>query len=152
MIHLYTKEDYAKSYTELLEILKYISYSDANKIPKEKLSYYEKYKDTTYTYVYNPHLCFEEQNISKLTLILIANLYVEYWVDDDERIQIKANDKKELYAIEMEKKNRYPTEDLFSKRKKIENHNVPITSMTVIDSKNPFKKLLTIIKKLFKLT
>ena len=65
---------------------------------------------------------------------------------------VEANDKKELYAIEMEKKNRYPTEDLFSKRKKIENYNIPITSMTVINSKNPFKKLLTIIKKLFKLT
>ena len=44
MIDIYTKEDYAKSYTELIEILKYISKSDLNKIPKDKIKNYIKIK------------------------------------------------------------------------------------------------------------
>ena len=34
MITIYTNEEYSKSYTELLEILKYFSKSDLIKIPK----------------------------------------------------------------------------------------------------------------------
>ncbi len=151
MINVYTEEDYAKSYMELLEILKYIPYEDVKKIPKEKLSYYEKNKDITYIYSYNPQLSFEEQT-SKLTKILIANLYIDYWTTAEEQIQLKAQDKKELNDLEIEKKKKYPTEDLFSKKKKSSKIDTMVTSMTVVNQKGTFSRILYKIKKLFKLT
>lgn len=152
MINVYTKEDYAKSYTELLEILKYISYEDVKKIPKEKLAYYNKNKDITHVYLYDPQLSFEEQPISKLTKILIANLYIEYWTTEEEYAQIKDNDKKELYSREIEKKKQYPVDDLFSNRRKTEKLASTVTSLTVIHEKGILARILYKIKKLFKLT
>lgn len=152
MINLYTKEDYAKSYTELLEILKYISYEDVQKIPKEKLSYYDKNKDITHIYVYDPQLSFEEQSISKLTKILIANLYIEYWTTEEEYAKIKANDKKELYNKELEKKKQYPIDNLFSSKTKTEKTSANVTSMTVINKKGILARILYKIKELLKLT
>lgn len=151
MINLYTKEDYAKSYTELLEILKHISYNDVKKIPKEKLTYYEKNKDIAYVFIYNPELSFEEQT-SKLTKILIANLYIEYWTTEEECAQIRDNDKKELYNREMEKKKQYSVDDLFSSRKKTENSAPPTTSLTIVNQKSILSRILYKIKKLLKLT
>lgn len=151
MINVYTKEDYAKSYMELLEIFRYISYEDVKKIPREKLAYYEKNKDITYLYSYNPQLSFEEQT-SKLTKILIANLYIDYWTTAEQRTELKAHDREELNALEMEKKKKYPTKNLFSRKNNSDKVDTTITSMTVINQKSIFSQILCKIKKLFKLT
>ena len=37
--------EYSRNYTEVLEILKYIPIDEYNKIPKQKIEFYEKYKD-----------------------------------------------------------------------------------------------------------
>lgn len=45
--------EYSRNYTEVLEILKYIPIDEYNKIPKQKIEFYEKYKDRSYEYEYN---------------------------------------------------------------------------------------------------
>ena len=45
--------EYSRNYTEVLEILKYIPIDEYNKIPKQKIEFYEKYKDRSYKYEYN---------------------------------------------------------------------------------------------------
>lgn len=146
MIENYTKEEYAKAYTELLEILKHISKESLNKIPKEKLDMYNKNKDKNYTYKYDEQLEFEEQNILQLTRILIANLYIEYWAEEDEKNEIKQKDRKELEQIEKEKREKYNPDNLFNNKKSIEKEE--ILNISVIENKNIFKKLLEKIKRL----
>lgn len=146
MIENYTKEEYAKAYTELLEILKYVSKESLNKIPKEKLDMYNKNKDKNYTYKYDEQLEFEEQNILQLTRILIANLYIEYWAEEDEKNEIKQKDRKELEQIEKEKREKYNPDNLFNNKKSIEKEE--ILNISVIENKNIFKKLLEKIKRL----
>lgn len=146
MIENYTKEEYAKAYTELLEILKHISKESLNKIPKEKLDMYNKNKDKNYTYKYDEQLEFEEQNILQLTRILIANLYIEYWAEEDEKNEIKQRDRKELEQIEKEKREKYNPDNLFNNKKSIEKEE--ILNISVIENKNIFKKLLEKIKRL----
>lgn len=146
MIENYTKEEYAKAYTELLEILKHISKESLNKIPKEKLDMYNKNKDKNYTYKYDEQLEFEEQNILQLTRILIANLYIEYWAEEDEKNEIKQRDRKELEQIEKEKREKYNPDNLFNNKKGIEKEE--ILNISVIENKNIFKKLLEKIKRL----
>lgn len=152
MIDIYTKEDYAKSYTELIEILKYISKSDLNKIPKDKIKNYIKNKDNDYIYIYDSKKNFENQNISKLTKILIANLYIEYWADEEEKAQIKINDRKEIYDIDNKNAEKYKTDNIFEKKKKRNEENVEETSLTIIKKKNFIQKIIEKIKKKLKLT
>ena len=45
---------YSLSYVEVLEILKHIPKEDYEKIPKEKIEFYENNKDKNYIYIYNP--------------------------------------------------------------------------------------------------
>lgn len=151
----YTEDEYSRAYTELLEILKYIPDSSIEKIPKENIEMYELNKDTNYEYHYDNNLTFEEQNISHLTKILIANLYIDYWATNEERTIIKEHDSKELEALEIEKNRKYNTDDIFANRKrKLEEkaQNIENTSMIVVENTNIFKKIMKKIKKLLHLT
>ena len=65
MVNIYTNEEYSKSYTELIEILKYFSKSDLMKIPKNVLTRYIRDKDNNYNFSYNPDLDIDEQSVSK---------------------------------------------------------------------------------------
>lgn len=155
MVTFYTEDEYSRAYTELLEILKYVPASTAQKIPKENIDMYELNKDKNYEYHYNNDLSFEEQNISHLTKILIANLYIDYWATDEERDIIKEHDSKELEALEIEKNKQYNTDDIFaSRKKKLEEkaQNIENTSMIVIENTNIFKKIMEKVKKMLHLT
>lgn len=155
MVAFYTEDEYSRAYTELLELLKYVPASTVQKIPKENIDMYELNKDKSYEYHYDNDLSFEEQNISHLTKILIANLYIEYWATDEERAIIKEHDSKELEALEIEKNKQYNTDDIFaSRKKKLEEkaQNIENTSMIVIENTNIFKKIMEKIKKMLHLT
>lgn len=155
MVINYTKEEYAKAYTELLEILKYVSKSSFEKIPKENIEMYEKLKDNNYKYQYNTSLEIDEQNISHLTTILIANLYIKYWASEEERKNIEENDKRELEQIENEKKAIYNPDDLFIKNRKMESkqNNTQTEeklSLTIVENKSILKKIIEKLKSIIK--
>ncbi len=159
MITIYTNEEYSKSYTELLEILKYFSKSDLIKIPKNLIKRYIKDMDTNYSFKYNPELDLEKQNVSKLTQILIANLYIKYFADENEQENIKNKDLEELSQIEKNYQEQYNVETIFNKRKEKSiidgsfNNATDITSLAVVPNKeNIFKRIFYKIKSILKLT
>lgn len=153
MVKIYTNEEYSKSYTELIEILKYFSKADLLKIPKSTLLRYIRNKDYNHNFSYNPNLEIDEQNISKLTQILLANLYINYLADDSEREYLKNKDLEELKKSEKQKQKEFNVETIFEKRKKILNNNSSeITNLTIIPIKeNIFKKIFSKIKYFLKL-
>lgn len=150
MVVTYTKEDYAKAYTELLEVLKHVSSSSLNKIPKENLEMYNQNKDKNYKYEYNSKLEFEQQQMSRLTRILIANIYIQYWASEEERNRIKQMDKNELDQMEIEKRNMYNPDDLFSNRKK--ENKIEKESLAIINKKNIIERIVEKIKQILNLT
>ncbi len=155
MVNIYTNEEYSKSYTELIEILKYFSKSDLMKIPKNVLTRYIRDKDNSYNFSYNPDLDIDEQSVSKLTQILLANLYIKYFADENEQEYIKNKDKEELSLIEKQKQEEYNIETIFNKRKEkfTNTNNSGITSLTVVpDKENLLKRVFYKIKQLFHLT
>lgn len=159
MITIYTNEEYSKSYTELLEILKYFSKSDLIKIPKNLIKRYIKDMDTNYSFKYNPELDLEKQNVSKLTQILIANLYIKYFADENEQENIKNKNLEELSQIEKNYQEQYNVETIFNKRKEKSiidgsfNNATDITSLAVVPNKeNIFKRIFYKIKSILKLT
>lgn len=154
MVKIYTNEEYAKSYTELIEILKYFSKFDLIKIPKDIIKSYITDKDTNYEFSYNPELDIDEQNVSKLTQILLANLYIEYLADENEREYIKNKDLLELEEIEKQKQEKYDIETIFNKKKNQNFNNTfsETTSLAVVPEKtNIIKKIFEKIRRFFKL-
>ena len=156
MVNCYTKQDYAKAYTELLEILKYFSKESLEKLPKENIEMYNLEKDKNYNFTYNKQLELDEQNVSKLTIILIANLYIQYLASEEERNKIKERDKKELELIENQKRQMYNPDKIFENRKEATyKYNVEDVSkikqdenisLPIVKKQNIFTKIIEKIK------
>ena len=72
---------YAKAYVEVLEIIKHLPKDEYNKIPKEKIIFYETNKDNNYKYSIDISKEIYEQNISKDANVILTNLKSTYYED-----------------------------------------------------------------------
>ena len=143
--------EYKKSLSELYEILKHLPIEARNKIPDEELKFYESNRDLNYQYIYDTSLSVSEQKLMDITIMLIANIYVNYWAENKEELQLR--DKKILLQIEDDKRKLYNPDDLFKKNNnkvsKIDNNSKEIV---VVEKKNIINKIIIRIKKLIGLT
>ena len=71
--------EYANAYNEVLEILKYISKEDYNRIPIEQIKLFEANANSNHIFSYNPEKTLDEQNVLKITKGIIAILFRDYW-------------------------------------------------------------------------
>ena len=143
--------EYAKAYTEVIEILKYVPEEDLKKIPEEKLEFYKKNMDSEYDYKINPNKEFEEQEMSDTTKAILANIFRDYWATPYQKERIEAKEKYDLEKLEEEKMEKYNPDNLFKDRKKetiIENTNLPVE----IKKETFFKRLISFIKGFFNKT
>ena len=138
MIGYYTESEYAKAYKEVIEFLRYIPIEETRKIPRNIIDYYNKNKDETYEFQYNPNVDFNKQEIMYLSKILIANLYKKYWCDEIEKIRIE---KKEDREIQLEQDKEYSTDNLLKKKEEGDK------AIAVIKKENIFHRIL---KKIFR--
>lgn len=95
---------YAQACVEVLEVLKHMKKNDVDKLPKSKIQLYEENKDKNYIFKLNKNLKYEDQKISKKAKAILANLYINYWIDEKKRMEIKKEDLCYLNKIEEEKK------------------------------------------------
>ena len=103
---------YANAYTEVLDILKYISKEDYEKIPKSKIKVFEENSNKNYNFTYDERKTLEEQNVSEITKAIIAILFRDYWATKEQRYiiikkqqEIKEQKQKELMAKFEQNKN-----------------------------------------------
>lgn len=103
---------YANAYTELLDILKYISKEDYEKIPKSKIKVFEENCNKNYNFTYDENKTLDEQNVSEITKVIIAILFRDYWATKEQRYiiikkqqEIKDQKQKELMAKFEQNKN-----------------------------------------------
>ena len=163
MTTFYTKEDYAIAYTEVLGMIKYFTSESLDKIPKDVIEMYEQNKSENYEFEFDRSKSFDNQDISKLAKILIANIFTDYIATEEEREYLNYRDKQELNKIEEEKRNKYNPDDIFSNRRtKALDENtfqnddmqeIPIqqTDLTVIKgNEGLLQKIFEIIKRIFK--
>lgn len=140
--------EYANAYTEVIEILKYISEADYNKIPKNKINLFETNANKEYKFIYNPNLTLNEQNVSKRAKAIIAILFREYWATEKQREKIIAKQNNDRMQIEKNKKERYNPDNLFYRRtKRVENIQNETVSLTEY-KETFFSKILKRIKKI----
>ena len=103
---------YANAYTEVLDILKYISKEDYEKIPKSKIKVFEENCNKNYNFTYDENKTLDEQNVSEITKAIIAILFRDYWATKEQRYviikkqqEIKEQKQKELMAKFEQNKN-----------------------------------------------
>lgn len=143
-------KDYARAYTEVIEILKYVPAEDVQKIPNEKLDFYKLNMDTEYSYKLDIEKDFEEQEMSDITKAILANIFRDYWATPYQKERIEAKEKYDLEKLEEEKKEKYNTDNIFKNRKEEivrENTNLPVE----IKEESFFKKLVNFIKKFLRI-
>ncbi len=144
---------YARACTEILEIIKYLPEDEYQRIPKEKIDFWNKNKDSSYNYKFDITKPINEQKISQETNALIILIFRDYFATESQKEKLKQilieNDRK----IEEERKEKYKYEDIFkdNKKEKIElDKKEEEKSLVEIKNKNWLQKLFEKIKNAFK--
>ena len=140
---------YSNAFTEVLEILKYISKEDYEKVPLEMIEIMEDNCSKDYFVEYNPDISLTDQNISEEAQTIIAILFRDYWATPYQKERIEAKEKYDLEKLEEEKREKYNTDNIFKNKQEgtvRENTNLPIE----IKEESFFKKLVNFIKKFLK--
>lgn len=135
--------EYRNSYSEVLEILKYISKTDLEKIPKNLIELFEENANKDYNFAYNPNKTLQEQNVSTKAKYIIAILFRDYWATSSQREKILAKEKIDKNKVEEEKGKLYNPNNIFENNS---NEHIENTQSLVKYKKEPFWEKL---KKLF---
>ena len=107
---------YAKAYTEVLEIIKYFSKEEYNKIPTEKINFYKNNKDKDYIYKINPQEELSKQNISREANAILITLFRDYFATEIQKKTLTSllnQNQKKLDEIRREE---YNPDKLFKKQ------------------------------------
>ena len=107
-------KNYLKAYTEVLKVLEYVSEEDVNKIPKNKLDFYEQNKDNNYKFEIDFDKELSEQNLSIIAKSILANIYIDYWATSEQRSKIAEYERKAIIKIENAKRKKYNPNNLFN--------------------------------------
>lgn len=131
---------YAKAYKEVLEIIKYFPKDEYNKIPKEKILFYQANMDKEYDFSINPSIDLDDQNISKEAKAIIVTLFQDYFASEEQKIKIKEILKLNEQKVEQEKRKKYNPDNVF--KKKVEHNNTQMelkeSSKALIEYKESF--------------
>ena len=142
------EDNYKKAYKEVVEILKFVSKENVDKIPKEMLDMFEEEQDKEYNFKVDTTKSFEEQLLLEETKAIFSNIFRDYWANDYQRKVIIEKENMDRIKWEEEK---YDPKDLCKNNQKNfnkQNNNDKVdVNLTVIKKENSFKKL---IDKIFK--
>lgn len=144
-------EKYACAYKEIIEILKHTKKEDVDKIPNEKILLWKDNMKKDHQFSIDEKKTLSEQNISKETRAILANIFKEYWATDYQKERIEAKEKYDMEQIEKEKYEKYNPNNIF-KNKEIEaSHENIITdnNSMIVYKESIFKKIINKIKRLF---
>lgn len=147
-------KNYSKAYTEVLEILKYLPKNEYDKIPHERIQFFEDNKDYSYNFKIDPQISLDKQNISIEANSIIVMLFRDYFASETQKEKLKVILKQNEDKYQEEIRDKYNPDDIFgnkkdkittySSNKEIENNNLPIE----VKRENFFKKFITYIKNL----
>ena len=144
---------YQQAFSEVNEILSYLSKENYNKIPKEVIDAIEEYKDDDYVFFIDTTIPFEEQEILEESKAILFNIYKDYLSNDEIKDKIIELQKEEQIVKESINSSNIHLNDLFPKKpeKEIEVEVKTETALIQIDNnKNIFIKILEKIKNIFK--
>ena len=143
---------YSKAFSEVLEILKYISKEEYEKIPLEIIELMEDNCLKDYKVEYNQNMTLTEQNFLEETKYIIAIFFRDYWATDVQRNKILLKEKQDDYLENLEKEKNFDTDVFKNKLKNVdlEDKQNENNQLDIIEKENIFKRIITKIKNYFK--
>ena len=150
-------ETYKQAFTEVLEILSYLSKDNYNKISKELINSIESNRDTDYLYYIDTTKSLEEQEMLEETKAILFNIYRDYLADNNTKQQILNYQNQENIIKEQIKSQNIKINDMFTQKSKTngdEVKDISYENVALIEVKpktNIFNKILNKIKSLFKM-
>lgn len=142
------EDTYENAYVEVLEILKYISKKEVEKIPKEEIEFFEENKNVHYQYHYN----FEKPKILRKTNVIFISLYQNYLATVEEKKKIDEililNERRN----ELEKKKAFENKPLFEKRSVQVDSEQEQVALVKVEKESWFRMLILKIKNFFNFT
>ena len=144
---------YEMAYVEVLAILKnYLKEEEFNKIPKEKIDFFEKHKDRNYIFNLNNELPIEKQSISEKANAILVILYRDYFANEFQKLLLKQIIEKndEITNNKIEKNSIKDIESyntIFKNNKNIDNIENKGHYLIKIEKEKWYKKIINNIKK-----
>lgn len=145
-----SEAEYAKSYREVWEILKYIPKKYFEKVPSKLVTYFEENMDKTYDYKVNPNVSYLNNEKSEITEAILGNMFRDYWANPAQREFILKKEEQERRAYEEKKKILYNPDNIFDQT---EDEVMRIKSEGLIATetkKSFFSTIIEKIKSIFK--
>ena len=150
---------YANAYTEVLDILRYISKEDYEKIPKSKIKVFEQNSNKNYSFKYDVDKTLEEQNVSEIAKMIIAILCRDYWTTNEQRYVIikkqrEAREEQERQIRERIEQNRQIKEDSLKVIDVSSDLDLDLdyargTNLEIYKEENIFKRIISKIREIF---
>lgn len=150
-------ETYKQAFTEVLEILSYLSKDNYNKISKELINAIESNRDIDYLYYIDTTKSLEEQEMLEETRAILFNIYRDYLADNNTKQQILNYQNQENIVKEQIKSQNIKINDMFTQKSKTngdELKDISYENVALIEVKpktNIFNKIINKIKSLFKM-
>ena len=135
---------YREAFTEVNEILKYLSEDLLNKIPKEFIDNIKENMSTSYILKYDNTKGINEQNLKQETRAILSVIYRDYICDEEIKKEIIQKDRKEWFDLETKKE--HGNIDVFP-QKPIKNLNTKENeALQVVKKQNIIIKIIEKIK------
>ena len=138
-----------KAFSEVIEILNHTDKEIVGKIPQKFIEFLFENADKDYI----PNINFYDENWEKFiqedTQAILALLYRDYIVSEDEKIELLNEEQEERLKLEGEQREKYNPDNIFKKKnleKKIQTDNVQLIE---IKETTWFKKILNKILNFF---
>ena len=139
--------EYKIAYSEVLEILKYISKEEFNKVPQGMLEMFKTNASDENQFIYNPNKTLQEQNVSEIARAIIAILFRDYWATENQKQKIlnKQNLDREKMREEM-----YSPDNIFQKHNIQHKENSTTNEIAIVEYKESiFTKIINWFKRNF---
>lgn len=140
---------YSQSFTEVLEILRNSEKNIVSRIPKSFIEFLNKYKDNNY----KVKIDFSNENwdeqVKKETQAILALIYRDYIVSQEQRERLLAEEKEEQKIIENELRKKYNPDNLFKNNNNKIQDNTNKSIEMIEYKESVFKKIISKIKNIF---
>lgn len=143
-------KEYNKAYKEVLEVLKYMSQEEREKIPQKMIQMFNEKMDQNHKFKYDESKKFAEQELLIETKAILSNLFRDYWATSEQRERILLKQNRDRIKIEEQKKEKYNPENLFKKTNQTYNPKESIEEVSIRKYKESiFKRFINKIKSIF---
>lgn len=148
-------KEYNKAYKEVLEVLKYMSQEESEKIPQKMIQMFKEKMDQNHKFKYDESKKFAEQELLIETKAILSNLFRDYWATSEQRDMILSKQNRDRIKIEEQKKEKYNPDNIFKKRNQ-ENEiekNIIQNEVALVEYKESiFRRFINKIKSIFRIS